>query len=310
MLKRRRVTTPHQDPTLDLLADLLVSTPDEPRLRAVALRSLADQRRSVLAPYPLRTWFDQLLRIGERALGIVVIGFFVWWLADGYGRDWWHARSTQSQPIVAAAVAATPDEIPASDPAPSVAAHPELGALLPIAAEPVVRPNVTFDYLVPAQMFVAAPAPTPEPAPAPPRDLRPTHVAIASIGLNSSIVEVFVQDGTWQVADYAVGYHHGTGIVGLSNMVLAGHKGLRGGVFRDLERINVGDEIVVTADGEQFRYRVRTTGSVWPNQVDVMYPTQQAQLTLLTCTNWDMQRFVVVADFVGSLSEPAAAGGN
>src|SRR3712207_8418863 len=37
----------------------------------------------------------------------------------------------------------------------------------------------------------------------------------------------------------------------------------------------------------RFRYRVRETRSVWPSDVDVMYPTPTPTLTLLTCTNWD-----------------------
>jgi sortase A len=172
---------------------------------------------------------------------------------------------------------------------------------------------VTLDYLAPARMYVAPPKPAPvvaevAPQPTPPADMRPTHLIIPALNLDSPIVEVFVQDGAWQVADYAVGYHHGTGVVGASNMVLAGHKGIRGSVFGQLEQIKPGDDILVDAAGQRYHYRVRTTGRVWPNQVDVMFPTEQAQVTLLTCTNWDTQRFTVIADFIGL--EAPAAGGN
>lgn len=271
------------------------------------MRSLKQQRRSVLAPYPLRTWFDRVLTIGERMLAIVVVAVFGWWLIDGYGRDWWYAR--QQQQLAASA----PREIRAAPtvvPSPSSPPHPELGASLPVVDERISRPKVEVDYLAPARMFVAPMQPTPTPAPPPPVDLRPTRVTIPAIGVDSTIVEVFLQDGTWQVADYAVGYHNGTGIVGTSNMVLAGHKGVRGAVFRDLEQVQPGDEIVITAAGQHFQYRVRTTGNVWPSQVEVMFPTQQPQVTLLTCTNWDTQRFVVVADFIGAAPDAAAAGGN
>jgi sortase A len=40
-----------------------------------------------------------------------------------------------------------------------------------------------------------------------------------------------------------------------------------------------------------------------------MYPTEQPQLTLLTCTNWDTQRFIVIADFIGAMPAQAPAGG-
>jgi sortase A len=127
--------------------------------------------------------------------------------------------------------------------------------------------------------------------------------------LDDPVVEVFLQDGVWQVADYAVGYKHGTGFPGDGNVVMAGHKGVRGSVFARLESVKVGDDVFVDTVGRRFHYRVRETGSVWPNQVSIMFPTVTPTLTLLTCTNWDLQRFVVVADLVESAPLAAYAGG-
>ncbi len=278
------------------------------------LRSVVDQRRRVLAPYPLKNWFDRALVWGERLLGIVVVTFFGWWLVDGYGRDWWHAYYA-AQPSIAAptqVVATAPTGIP-----PTSLPHPELGASLPVVEDEWNRPSVNLDYLTPARTYVApllpTPAPeiTPEATPRPqPIDLRPARLLVPAMQLDSQVVEVFIQNGAWQVADYAVGYHHGTGVAGYGNMVLAGHKGLRGSVFARLEHVKPGDDVIVEAAGQRFQYRVRTTGSVWPNQVDVMFPTEKPQLTLLTCTNWDTQRFIVIADFIGPMPTPAAAGGN
>jgi sortase A len=310
MLIRRRVQKPAEEPSIDLLSDLLDAKPQDTRLRPVVLRSLKAQRQEVLAPYPMRTWLDRALTVGERLLGAVVVVFFCWWLIDGYGRDWWHARNAAPTPVPAIHRRIVEAPVVTTTVA---SAKAELGVSLPVVDERWNRPQVTFDYLTPARMYVkpmqptAAPVPSAAPAP---RDLRPTHLTAPSAGIDSHVVEVFVQDGAWQVADYAVGYHHGTGTAGTSNMVLAGHAGLRGGVFRQLNRLKPGDAIFVDADGERFEYRVRGLGNVWPNQVDVMFPTEQAQLTLLTCTNWDTQRLVVVADFVGVVSAPAPAGGN
>jgi sortase A len=309
---RRRVQHPPEDATHKLLSDLLEAPVAETKVRAVLLRSVADQRRRVLAPYPLKNWFDRALAWGERGLGIVVVTFFCWWLADGYGRDWWHARYNPPQVEVATAhvVAEAATPVP-----PTPQPHPELGASLPVVDDQWRRPSVSLDYLTPARMYIAPLLPTPTPAPEvtpPPKpvDLRPARLHIPAVQMDSSVVEVFIQNGAWQVADYAVGYHHGTGVVGYGNMVMAGHKGLRGGVFARLEEVKPGDEIIVEAAGRRFQYRVRSTGSVWPNQVDVMFPTTQPQLTLLTCTNWDTQRFIVIADFIGAMPDQAAAGGN
>jgi sortase A len=305
MLRRRR--QPADDSTIHLLDELLQAPVAESRLRPVALRSLDDQRREVLAPYPFKTWIDRALGLGERTLFVALLAFAGWWLADGYGRDWWYARTvaeTAHESHAPAAVA------PVSRPAPDVA-HPEVGRSLPVVDERWSRPSVELDYLTPARVYVPPARDEPQPVAAiEPVDLRPTQLAIPAIGLESHVVEVFLQNGVWQVADYAVGYHHGTGVAGYGNMVMAGHAGLRGGVFRQLERLAPGDEIVVTSAGRQFRYRVRSAGSVWPSQVEVMYPTEQPQLTLMTCTNWDMQRWVVVADFEGAIPDAVAAHGS
>jgi sortase A len=119
------------------------------------------------------------------------------------------------------------------------------------------------------------------------------------------VKEVFVVDGAWQVADYAAGYLNGTGLPGeTGNTVLAGHAGLRGAVFRDLGALAPGDTIFLDAAGLRYHYRVRELKSVWPNQTEVLDPTTTATLTLLTCTNWDTQRLVVVADLLESKPSP------
>lgn len=303
MWKRRRKSL--DDGAIALLNELLQAPVGDQRLRPVALRSLPDHREVVLAPYPFRTWLDHALKVGERVLLLALLIFFGWWLLDGYGRDWRHARTvTQAPP---AAIVSHPS---ASEEIATAPHYPEMGVSLPVVDERWNRPSVELDYLMPARAYVPPLRSTPPATPPAPIDLRPTQLTVPALGLESPVVEVFLQNGVWQVADYAVGYHHGTGIAGTGNMVLAGHAGLRGGVFRNLERLAPGDEVIVTAAGRQFRYRVRSAGSVWPNQVEVMYPTEQPQLTMMTCTNWDMQRWVVVADFEAVLPEAVAASGS
>lgn len=305
-----------------LLGDLIGSTaPGQPaRLRPVVLRSRARQRQDTLAPYAARTWVDTTLALVERGLVLGVLFVWLGWFAEGWGQDLLHAMGRQEPrmheaPRVVQQQAAAPPVVQQQPAAPRQE-HPELGASLPVVDERWERPAAAADYLVPARSYVPPRASAPvEPAlaveaaqPLPEVDLRPTHVIAPAIGLDSSVVEVFVVDGAWQVADYAVGYHHGTGEAGSGNVVLAGHKGLRGGVFRKLESLHAGDDIWIDAGGQRFHYRVSTTGSVWPQQVEVMFPTPRPRLTLLTCTNWDMQRFVVVADFVDSAAAPQAGG--
>jgi sortase A len=82
------------------------------------------------------------------------------------------------------------------------------------------------------------------------------------------------------------------------NSALAGH---RDGVFRPLRNVRIGDDIrLVTPHGE-FRYRVRRTLVVGPEEVWVLGAVPRVNLTLITCFPFSYigrapQRFVVQAE--------------
>ncbi len=64
------------------------------------------------------------------------------------------------------------------------------------------------------------------------------------------------------------------------NLVLAGH---RDTFFRELRGIRQGDQVTVqTPDGE-FHYMVQSTSIVQPDQTEVLQPSADATLTLITC---------------------------
>jgi sortase A len=288
----------HEQRDQALLAELLLAQPaeDASPLRPVVLRTREAQRRSALRSFLQRTWFDRALNLAERLLGVAVLAVFGYWLVDGYGRDLWHSWQ---QPEVRAAPRATPAVAkPTPRPAVHMPAPPQtIAGERDAAALPFTTPNMQGvseepDFLAPGKL---APASLPS-------DPRPQQLAIPAIGLDTPVYEVFVQDGAWQVADYAAGYHNGSALPGEpGNTVMAGHAGLRGGVFRDLGSVSAGNEVFVMAGGWRYRYRVREVKSVWPDQVEVMDPTSTRVLTLITCTAWDTQRLVVVADLQDSL---------
>ena len=93
-----------------------------------------------------------------------------------------------------------------------------------------------------------------------------TRVAIPSIGVNSKVVEVSwdveqqgeQQVAIWQVAKYAVGQHRGSANPGEGgNIVLAGHVGGYGKVFKDLFYVKPGDQITLYSNGQQYLYTVQ-----------------------------------------------------
>ena len=296
-------------------------------LSPVALRPV------VKPPRPRHSLVDRLLLLGEWTAALLLVGFGGYQVYDGPVRDWLYTSSTTAAP-------ATVQVVPAVQPAPMVAEqapatasiaepqtadeaatarmlHPELGYALPSIGEKWRRPAVAPDYLQPAREFVPAALPAPAvvevaapaaPVPAMAADPRPTRVHAPVVGIDTGIQEVFLQDGVWQVADYAAGYLDGTGVPGTGNVVMAGHAGIRGAVFATLQSLKPGDDVFVDTATQRFRYRVRETGNVWPSQVSVLFPTTKPILTLITCTNWDMQRFVVIADLIETAALPESAG--
>jgi sortase A len=92
-----------------------------------------------------------------------------------------------------------------------------------------------------------------------------SRVVIPSIDVDSKVVsvgwEVKISRGErvalWQVAEYAVGHHLGSANPGEGeNIVLAGHVGGYGKVFRDLHSIDVGDKITLYSGGVPYDYTV------------------------------------------------------
>lgn len=127
------------------------------------------------------------------------------------------------------------------------------------------------------------------------------RVVIPSIDLDSKVVEVGWevqhvggQDvAVWQVAEYAVGQHRGSANPGEGdNIVLAGHVGGYGKVFKDLIAVKPGDSITLYSEGQQYLYTVTEQRVVKEEgvsreqqSVNALYiaPTYHEVVTLITC---------------------------
>jgi sortase A len=79
----------------------------------------------------------------------------------------------------------------------------------------------------------------------------------------------------------AAGHIPGTALPGeTGNVGIAGH---RDSFFRPLKDIAAGDQVVLTTPYGTFLYEVESTRIVGPRQVDVLDPTPEPALTLVTC---------------------------
>jgi LPXTG-site transpeptidase (sortase) family protein len=115
--------------------------------------------------------------------------------------------------------------------------------------------------------------------------LRPTRVRVPRVGVDTRIVSAGFTLNEWDVPRHtAVHYWPIAGFPGLAgNVILAGHVGYRNEIFNHLPKVQPGDEIFVTAGGQDRRYIVREVLTVLPSEVTVMRPTGDEQLTLITC---------------------------
>ena len=91
------------------------------------------------------------------------------------------------------------------------------------------------------------------------------------------------------------------------NSALAGH---RDTFFRPLQHIRVGDELRVSTIRGDFRYQVRETMVVGPDDVWVLDPTDRPTLTLITCYPFNYvgkapRRFIVRAERTGTSLQPS-----
>jgi sortase A len=140
------------------------------------------------------------------------------------------------------------------------------------------------------------------------RTLPPVRVIIPGIDLDSKVLPLGTtrdRNGklVWETVPFAVGHHEGTANPGEpGNVVLSGHISSphEGAIFKRLPQVKAGDAIVVMTAQQPYLYRVRDTEVVTPAAVDVLKPTPDATLTLLTCVPDGIysHRLVVRADAV------------
>lgn len=139
---------------------------------------------------------------------------------------------------------------------------------LVLASTPVFNlPTATLTP-IPTQTSLPTATPTSVPTPTPTQVPSPAiRLVIPSIGLNVSIEEIqpavrYAWDGgqeyVWDVPSFAVGHYNTSGHpTEGKNIVLVGHNNTLGSVFRNLNGLNVGDDVILFTVEKEFHYHVQ-----------------------------------------------------
>ncbi len=137
------------------------------------------------------------------------------------------------------------------------------------------------------QSLANLPIPTPGPAQA-------IRIEIPALTLDAPVVQ---GDG-WEQLKKGVAQHIGSANPGESgNMILSAHNDVYGELFRNLDKLQPGDQVILYTEQRQFVYIVDRTEIVAPTAVEVMASTGTPSVTLISCYPYlvDKERIVVFA---------------
>ncbi len=125
------------------------------------------------------------------------------------------------------------------------------------------------------------------------------RLQVPAINVDAPVV---LGDG-WEQLKKGVGqYIHSPNPGKDGNLVLSAHNDIFGEIFRELDQLKEGDEVIVFTNQRAYTYVVVQSQVVEPTQVEVMAPTKEPTVTLISCYPYlvDDQRIVITARLKGS----------
>jgi sortase A len=225
---------------------------------------------------PSQVWMDRLMAGVETLSVLILVGV----LLNGAS-----VMRRLNQEVAAAF------QQPAPEPAPLISAVVLPEGHTPPNAPGGAQPNEAEipEFLRPlVQSLADLPVPTPG-------SQQAVRIQIPAINVDAPVV---LGDG-WEQLKLGVAQHAGTPNPGENgNLVLSGHNDVFGEVFRYLERLMPGDVVIVFTFQRQYTYVITGTQIVQPTQVEVMDPTLNPTLTLISCHPYLVDNHRIVASAV------------
>jgi sortase A len=244
-----------------------------------------EETRSIIG---WRPFANRLLLIVEVAavISLIILAYAIWQTTRELNQE-----IAEAQGAVSASLALP---TPAPTPVIGVVVLPS-GHKPPVNGQPPERGeagDIPAHLLPILNAYVPPPIPTPGPEQA-------RRIQIPAIDLDKPIV----QGDNWEELKKGVGQHVGSSQPGENgNIVLSAHNDIYGEIFRYLDQLAPGDEIVISTERQSYTYIVRDLQVVQPTDVWVMGPTEHSSSTLISCYPYlvNNKRIVVFADLAAT----------
>jgi LPXTG-site transpeptidase (sortase) family protein len=141
--------------------------------------------------------------------------------------------------------------------------------------------------------------------------VRPTvdvpTLSVPTAGVIAHIVDVYLNGTGWDVSQlgHNVGHLDGTAsITEQGNIILVGHVEMpdgSAGIFSRIGQLSPGDPIILKNGNNRKDYVVTTVRKAAPDDLSVLYPSEDDEITLITCGDYNilqntyLERIIVVA---------------
>ena len=127
-----------------------------------------------------------------------------------------------------------------------------------------------------------------------------TGNAIAVLQIPSQKIKGVVKEGTDnETLKNYIGMFKGAALPGqVGNFSVAAHNNIYTELFRNLNKVNIGDEVKVTTKTSTYIYKITSKQTVSPTSIEVINNSNKKEITLITCNYNASARIVLKGELV------------
>lgn len=127
-----------------------------------------------------------------------------------------------------------------------------------------------------------------------------TGNSIAVLQIPSQGIKGIVKEGTDnQTLKNYIGMFKGAAMPGqVGNFSVAAHNNIYTEIFRNLNKVNIGDEVKVTTKTATYVYKIISKQTVTPTSIEVINNSDKREITLITCNYNASARIVLKGELV------------